>query len=442
MKKPAPVITPESPDGHRYTNSLQAAIDSCHASGGGVVNLAPGTYLTGMLELKSNVTLHLEKGAVLQGCRNEDAYPVLREKPFGEKPGVIRTLLYAKDACNIALTGDGSIDGGFPEPLALPEAKQTHFRPELVFFHNCLNVRIEDLTLQNSGFWCVHLMHCEKVGLQRLTIRNPLGRINTDGIDPDGCRDVTINDCDIEVGDDCIVLKSTEGQPCENIRVRNCTLRTNHGALKIGTEAMGPIRNVEVENCLIPDVGARKPSGIGIALYMKDGSTYENMSFCNIRMDNMPHLAVMIDNRPRYYKDDQPGRIQNITFENLEISGSGRMLFEGRPESPISQLTLKDVECRLDEQGLIHNKPLGSARTEHDPFLPDFLPNPYQFILAFVSDARLQKIRVSKVGGDKPLDRGMFFLHKVNNARFRNLHCTGTLGGFELIKDSGQTNGR
>jgi len=405
------------------TEAIQQAIDDLHANGGGVLSFPRGTYLTGMLRLRSHVHLYLDEGAVLLGSREESDYQILREKPFGEKPGVIRTLVFAEGAKDIGISGKGTIDGNFPEPLKLPEAKEVTFRPELIFMVDCEGISMTGVTLRNSGFWCLHLMHCQHVELGDLTIRTPLGRINTDGIDPDGCSDMTITNCDIETGDDCIVLKSTEGRPCERIHIADCILRTNHGALKIGTEAMGPIRDVTVERCHFPSVGQRKTSGVGIALYMKDGTTYENMHFRDIRMENMPHLAVLVDNRPRYRETDKPGQIRNIAFENIQVSGSGRMLFEGREGSPIENLLLQDITFAVDTFELKHDKPLGSARTDHDPALPNFLPHPYQLIFAHVAEARLNKIHLHTDDASQQMDRGLLYLHDASECRIEGMCC-------------------
>lgn len=385
-----------------------------------------------MIRLHGGITLHLEKGATLLGIRDETAYPILREKPFGEKPGVIRALLHAESANDITLEGDGLIDGGFPEALGLIEAAATFFRPELLYFRDCRNVTIRNLTIRNSGFWCLHLMHCTRVRMRGLTIRNPLDRINTDGIDPDGCQHVDIVGCDIETGDDCIVLKSTEGRPCEHITIRDCILRTNHGALKIGTEAMGPIRHVKANNCTIPSVGARKTSAVGIALYMKDGSSYEHMHFNGIRMEQMDSLAIMIDNRPRYYQTDQPGMIRDITFEDIIISGRGRLLIEGRPESPIRELRIHQLRWNLDDYGMDQAKPLGSARTKHNPDLPDYLSSPQQFIIAHASNLELSSLSIQEKRSGNTPDRGLFHLRDIHQARIINIESNMDTGEHEV----------
>lgn len=407
------------PDGESIdqTSALQAGLDALHAQGGGLLRLAAGIYLSGTLQLRDGTGLWLEKGALLQGIREASAYPILRDKPFGEKPGVIRALLHAEDARNIQLVGEGIIDGGFPEALGLSNAQQVTFRPQMTYFRNCEHVRMEGLTFRNSGFWCLHLMHCRDIQLESLTIRNPLDRINTDGIDPDGCQSVVIRNCDIETGDDCIVLKSTEGEPCEDILVESCTLRTNHGAFKVGTEAIGPIRRLEVRDCLIPTMPDRKKSSCGIALYMKDGSTYEQMHFRGVRMEAMDYLAIMIDTRPRYHGKVPSGCVRDITFENITITGRGRILLEGREESPLHGIRLHEIDFFLDGYGLPREKPLGSARTEHDPALPTFLNNPFAFVFAHVCDLNVSNIRIHEARSGQEPDRGLFFFHDVKGAR-------------------------
>ena len=425
----------EALEGHSQqspqTEKIQALIDRCVENGGGCLYFAAGTYLTGMLKLGSRVQLHLESGARLLGCRDEAAYPILRKKPFNEKPGVIRALLYAANAEDICISGQGTVDGSFDEALDLSTAKTLKFRPELIYFENCQKISIRDVNLRDSGFWCLHLMHCQTVRLEGLTIRTNPKRINTDGIDPDGCRDMIIANCDIETGDDCIVIKSTEGQVCENILIQNCILRTHHGALKIGTEALGPIRNINVSNCLIPAVDERRRSGTGIALFMKDGSAYENISFQNIVMQGMHHLAVLVDNRPRYHKTDKAGSIRNLRFSGLQISGGGRMLFEGREESPIRGLSLSDISWSLDQYGLDHAKPMGSARTDHDPELANPLVQPYHLILSNVSESSISDFRLSEERDGSAPDRGLLYLHNVTNSAVRGITSNLSLGDLE-----------
>lgn len=426
-------FTPAEASNTVWTDEIQRAIDQCHHAGGGTVEIQAGVFLTGMIVLRTGVELRLNAGAILRGTRNEADYPVLREKPFGEKPGVIRCLIHAEDASDITISGAGVIDGNFGEALDLAASNEQNFRPELIYFRSCQRVTIRDVQFRNSGFWCTHLMHCQGVRITGLTIRNPLDRINTDGIDPDGCRDVIISDCDIQAGDDCIVIKSSEGQPCENIVVTNCILRTNHGALKIGTEALAPIRNISMSNCLVPDLGSRKVSCSGIALYMKDGSRYENIAFRNILLENMPHLAVLIDNRPRYHKTDKPGTIRNISFSGLQITGPGRLFFEGREGHPIEGLQLAQISWNLDAYGTLHNKPMGSARTDHDPNLPHHLTNPYHIVMSHVRGASISDLQIIETRTGEAPDRSLFFLRDVANLSTSGIAASFDLGEHALL---------
>lgn len=416
-------------DGH----AIQAAIDAAHAAGGGVVRVPQGTYLTGMLTLQSNVELYIEKGATIRSVDVEEHFTVICEKPFNEAPGVIRALLFADNAKNITVSGEGTLHGAGTEALEVQASKSIPFRPELVFFRNCKDVHIKDVTLAYSSFWNCHLMRCEDVRIRGVVIENELARINTDGIDIDGCRNVTISDCHITSGDDSIVIKSTEGDVCENIAITNCVLHTGHGALKLGTEAMGAIRNITVTNCIIPSFPGKREESVGIALYMKDGSAYENVTFSNIIIEGHEKIAIFIDNRPRYHKTDKAGVINNIAFSNIRINGAGRLYVEGHEENIASNLTFSNITWRMRDSEMMTWNPVGSARTDHDPNAVKYMRNNYQ--LAFVH-ARFVIVRDVMILRETDTDdRGVLYLANVTDSVFENIRTTMNVGTFGEYKE-------
>lgn len=356
-------------DGRRdETAVLQKAIDQAAWKGGGTVIIPAGTYRCGTLRLRSNLHLILEAGALLQGDLSQPAlYPVIAPTPYGNLPGQIQALLWGDDLENVTISGPGTIDGGGGSPLWGEEAAADRFRPALAFFHRCRNLHLTETTFQNSCFWTIHLLRCEDVRIRGCRILAHPHRINTDGIDPDGCRNVIISDCFIRTGDDAIVVKSTEGDPCENITVTNCVVSSQCCALKIGTEAIGPIRNITMGNCVVDD------SNMALALYMKDGSTYENITFHNLIMRARGNFIIHVDNDPRDYTQPNGGIVRNILFSNLQITSPGRIYLEGRPDHPLKGIRLQDINWTLDGDTDFSkaSKPAGARRVNPDPNAPN-----------------------------------------------------------------------
>ena len=411
------------------TQALQAAVDACYEGGGGQVIVPAGTYLTQTLVLKSNVCLHLEAGSVLLASKDASGYPVICPTPFGNHPGHIQAVLWAEKANNVAVTGLGAVDGGCNSPLTVSGSKDMTFRPALVFFRDCNNVRFQDVTLRWSDFWTLHMLRCNDVHVRGVTIRSHPGRINTDGIDPDGCRNVIISDCLIETCDDCICIKSTEGDLCENITIANCVVSSRCAALKIGTEAIGDIRNITFNNCVVHD------SSVALALYMKDGSTYENMIFSNIIVDADSNCPLLVDNTPRYYKEPRKGHVRNITFENIMFRSAGRFFIEGLPDQPIENLTLRnftwDITGPCDTE---RQKPGGSRRTERDPDRVNYAVHPYQFIVAHAKNLTVSNIQLNDCKADPGPDRGVLYLHDVRGGEISAIRDCGCPAGTEPVR--------
>ena len=209
------------------TKAIQATIDACAAAGGGVVHFPPGRYLTGPVFLRSNVTIHVGEGAALLASRKFDDFPLF--KPGWRVRGSderLAALITGVDLENVAITGRGTIDGqGQPwwdaqrkqgRLTAGQERTLPHGRPHLISLYRCRNVRIAGLSLVNSPSWTVHPVGCEDLVVDGISIRNPSDSPNTDGINPESCRNVRIANCFIDTGDDCITLKS--GQDAEGAK--------------------------------------------------------------------------------------------------------------------------------------------------------------------------------------------------------------------------------
>ena len=411
-------------------DAIQSAIDACNAAGGGAVRVPAGTYLTGSLQVKSGVCLHLEAGARLLSNERPEDFRELCKTPYGNLPGQIQALLWADKAENVSVTGQGIVDGAHPEALSSADAVGMTFRPALIFFRECRNVKFLDVTLQNSSLWTLHLQHCEDVLIHGVSIFNNPHRINSDGIDPDGCRNVIISDCNIRAGDDAICIKSTEGRVCENITVTNCVLSTTCAALKIGTEALGDIRNITFSNCVIYD------TNVALALYMKDGSTYENMIFSNMVIESSNQYPILVDVTPRYFKEPRKGKIRSIVFENVMVSSPGRCYVEGLPDRPIENLTFRNITWNVTGPLALENarKPAGARRTERDPAAPNYAVQPYQLVAAHVDDLEVSNFKVYDRRTPAAPDRGEFYLHGVHHARLQRIARWASPAGVEPVR--------
>ena len=332
--------------------AIQAAIDACHKAGGGTVYFPQGDYLSGGIQLKSNVTLYLENGATLWASTNKlDYKPVAPPRPHWHAH-----LIKADSVEHIAITGHGVINGqGYDDTnrRAGPRKKFPTFRIGILYFTNCKHVAIRDITIMYSETWTVHLWRCEKVFIDGVTIFNNYWRGTTDGIDPSSCRDVHISNCHIVAGDDAICLKTSKDYPCENVVITNCILESVSCALKLGGVSSGGYRNVHVSNCVV------RNSTVGIGLYIKDGGTSERITFSNISIETLrdpSHIAdhlrysiqpILVDVLKA--RDGSYGVIRDITFRDIFITSDNGSIFQGVPESPIENLTLQNVTMRVNK---------------------------------------------------------------------------------------------
>jgi polygalacturonase len=382
-------------DGHtKDTAAIQKAIEMCGKAGGGTVSVPPGRYFTGTIQLRSNVALHIEAGATLLGSTEPEDYPLV---PSPWKPGVqeIASLIRAENASNIALTGRGTIDGQgeawwkrqrmlrpksktAPGPIEVERseiAKIAHGRPHLIKLVNCKHVLLEDLTLLNSPSWTVNPVFSEFITVRNLTLVNPPDSPNTDGINPESCRNVHISECNIDVGDDCITIKSgtdevgrRAGRACENITVTNCTMLHGHGGLVIGSEMSGGAKNVTISNCVFQHT----LRGIRIKSQRGRGGVVERISASNIVMEDV-QTPVSIS---MYYSggagEDRAVPVgegtplfRDISLSNILARGAkvaGEIL--GLPEMPVQSVTLDNVKIEGEKSFVIrHAKDIAFHRT-------------------------------------------------------------------------------
>ncbi|HZK78285.1 MAG TPA: glycoside hydrolase family 28 protein, partial [Gemmatimonadaceae bacterium] len=274
------------------TDAIRSAIDECVRAGGGRVVIPEGRFLTGAIRLQSNVNLHVKKGAILAFSTNASQYlPIVLTRFEGVEVMNYSPLIYAFECTNVAVTGEGTLDGqadnehwwpwkgaaAFGWKTGAPrqnEARQKLFdmaekgvdpsqrvfgdggflRPSFIEPYRCRNVLIEGVTILNSPMWEVHPVLCENVTVRDVHITS-LGP-NNDGCDPESCTDVLIENCFFNTGDDCIAIKSGRNadgrriaKPSQNIIIRGCEMRDGHGGVTIGSEISGGVRNVFAERC-------------------------------------------------------------------------------------------------------------------------------------------------------------------------------------------------
>lgn len=323
------------------TTAIQAIIDRCHAAGGGEIVFPPGKYLSGTLHLRDRVALTLQPGAIVTGSPRLDDYPVERDAIASYTSNYTeRCLIRADGARDIAIRGEGTIDGSgaaFAGPYKV--------RPYLMRFIGCRGVHIEGVTLQNSAMWVQHYLDCEDVRIDGVRVRSRRPRVNNDGIDIDSCRRVRISDCDIDSGDDAIVLKATAASPCRDVVVTNCVLSTLANAFKLGTESNGGFDNIVFSNSTIYNTRLA-----GIALEMVDGGRLARVSISGITMRDVAcPIFVRLGNRARPIAegDAKPGMgsLSGIMISGVQAESETSTIcsITGLPGHPVEDVLLEDI---------------------------------------------------------------------------------------------------
>jgi polygalacturonase len=341
------------------TKAINDAINACSKKGGGVVLVPAGFWLTGPVELKSNVNLHLKRNAVLQTTDDFNQFKLVAGNWEGLPQMRNQSPISATNVTNIAVTGFGIIDGNgdawrmvkkdklsesnwkklvasggmlsddkktwypsekslrgskYKNPGAISIEKTAAFydsvkdflRPNLLVFTNCKKVLLEGVTFQNSPAWNVHPLMCQDVTVRNIQVKNPWYAQNGDGIDIESCKNVLVENSTFDVGDDGLCIKSgrdAEGRkramPTENVIIRNCIVYAAHGGFVVGSEMSGGARNIWVDNCTFvgTDIGIRFKTTRG------RGGVVENIFISNISMKDIIGEAILFD---MYYEAKDP----------------------------------------------------------------------------------------------------------------------------------------
>jgi polygalacturonase/lysophospholipase L1-like esterase len=372
------------------TESFRKAIAACNKAGGGRVLVpAGGSFLTGAIHLKSNVNLYVAKGATIKFSQDPKHYlPLVFTRWEGMELMNYSPFIYAFEQENIAITGEGTLDGQGDNEHWWPWKGQTRYgwkqndpdqrkarraleemaekgvpvnqrvfgeghylRPQFIEPYRSKNVLIEGVTILNSPMWEIHPVLCTNVTVRgvKISTHGP----NNDGCDPESCRDVLIKDCDFDTGDDCIAIKSgrnADGRrlntPSENIVIQDCRMKEGHGGVTIGSEISGGVRNVFAENCRLDS------PNLDHALRVKNnamrGGTLENLYFRNIEVGQVAHAIITIDFN---YEEGEKGGfkpvVRNFVVQDLKSGKSKHAMdVQGFSNAPVYNLRLEN--CTFD----------------------------------------------------------------------------------------------
>jgi polygalacturonase len=372
--------------------AIQDAINKCAEAGGGKVVIRKGVYLTGPIRLLSNINLHIARKTTLSFVTDPRRYlPPVRTRWEGVEMMGYSPLIYAYEQQNIAITGSGILNGnadrktwwpwkgnkewgveGIPSQTLGRErlfaaAEQnvpleyrnfghgSYLRPPFIQPYRCRDVLIEGITVTNAPFWLVHPVLCENVTVSGVTCAS-LGP-NSDGCNPESCRNVLIENCYFDTGDDCIAIKSGRnadgrrlGVPSENILITGCKMRAGHGGVVIGSEVSGGARNIFVENCEMnsPDL----ERGIRIKTNSLRGGTIENLYVRDLDIGTVQD-AIVIN---FYYEEGDAGTfdpvVRNIVIDGLRCERAARVFeLRGYPRTPIKGLVLRNA--RFEKAGVL-----------------------------------------------------------------------------------------
>lgn len=343
---------------HKVINS---AIALCSSKGGGTVMIPKGIWHTGPVVMKSNVNLHISEGAVLLFTDDIDQYPTVLTRWEGMDCYNTSPMIYAYEQQNIAITGKGTIDGGSSvknwwgmrrlaavpgkelrgRPLlmdwnekGIPVEKRImgkgdNMRPQLINFYKCKNILIQDVTLTRPAFWTIHPLMCENMTVRGVTM-NTVGAPNGDGCDPESSKNVLIENCFFNTGDDCIAIKSGrnfDGRrwniPSENIIVRNCRMQNGHGGVVIGSEISGGYKNLFVEDCEMDSPSLDRV--IRIKTNNCRGGVIENIYVRNVNVGQCREAVLKINLVYEPAEDctrDFPPVVKNVYLDNVKCQQS------------------------------------------------------------------------------------------------------------------------
>jgi unsaturated rhamnogalacturonyl hydrolase len=370
------------------TAAIRRAVETCHTAGGGQVVVPQGVYLTGPIELLGGVDLDVAAGATLQFRSDPAAYlPTVATRWEGVECWNYAPLIRAANVDNVAVTGPGVLDGSASEENwwawarksggqspATPDSRALNLmgdhgvpvaerqfgaghklRPNFIEFLRCRNVLVSDVTIRRSPMWEIHPVLCSNVTVRgvRISSHGP----NNDGCDPESCRDVLIDGCTFDTGDDCIAIKSGRnadgrrvGVPVENIVVRNCAMKDGHAGVAIGSEISGGCKGVFIEDCVMDS--PRLDRALRIKSNAVRGGTISGIYMRRCKVGHVSEALLTID---LLYEEgargDFPPSVTDVTIDDVKATAAQRVLFiKGFPAATIDRIRLSRCEIEGDEQ--------------------------------------------------------------------------------------------
>jgi polygalacturonase len=375
--------------------AIQKVIAEVTKKGGGEIFFPKGDYFSGPIVAGSNIILHLAEGAVLRFSDDFSFYPPAFTRWEGVECYGFAPLLVFRDAEGSGLIGEGTLDGSGEKwwrelqrkrkrGVTAPESKEElalarlnrgfenqgsggggremqFLRPSLFQIINGKNIKVDGITFTNSPFWTFHLLYSENVTVKHSIFRNPADAPNTDGLNIDSSRKITVEDCLFDVGDDCLCLKSgldddgrRVGKPTEDITVTGCTMKKGHGGIVIGSETSGNIRRATITHCSM--LGTDR--GVRIKTRRGRGGVVEDISFDNITMDDVLcpvainlfyRCGAFTPDEERFSEEKMPvtektPRVRSLSFNRCTATKvrAACGFFYGLPEMPIEKLSFID----------------------------------------------------------------------------------------------------
>jgi polygalacturonase len=376
----------------KCTEIIKKLIDSLAARGGGTLFFPAGTFLTGPIIMKSNITLYIDAGSTIKFSDDFDDYlPMVPTRWEDVRVTNFKSQIYAYRCENIAIRGDGHLEGqgqkwwNFMRSInsnktidtkwqeifkkensellardSYISSKNNFLRPPMVTTYECRGVLIEGVSFSNPPFWTIMPAFSDNVNISGITIENPGDSPNTDGIDPSSCKNVHISNCHISVGDDCIVIKSGRDKdgleansPTENVTITNCTMLKGHGGVVIGSEMSGGVKRVTISNCVFEGTDR----GIRIKTMRGRGGLVEDIRVSNISMFNIVEEGILITLRyqttnPEPLSERTPA-VNNIQLSGINIRGAKRpVAIFGLEERDVSEVSFDNI-CSFSDKGVI-----------------------------------------------------------------------------------------
>ncbi len=427
------------------TEAIQKAIDACADAGGGRVIVPAGTFLTGTVLLKDNVTLHLEKNAVLLGSPWIRDYPPQAPVTRQRYDWFLRTsLVFAQGVRHIGVSGQGTLNGNSKTETDFKAGgRGGKHRPCLIWFDACTNVSVADVTFRSAGFWTETYTKCRNVHVDGITVLDSTYQ-NNDGCNIVDCENFIVENCDIDALDDAICLKGYTAEGCKNVVIRNNRVRSLCNGIKVGTDSSGGFQNILIEDNEVYQTGIS-----GIALELVDGGVMRNVVIRNIKMDVVgTPIFIKLGNRNRpIYVDGVETKVPTGSIQDVHISGiratvdraekyneEERRVHNYRPYTSsitgfpghyIERLYVDDVDIEItggfpartevDAKRLVPEVSTGYPENRMFGSLPA-----YGFYMRHVKDSRMTNIRVAIRQADA---RPALLLEDVHDSVFKNIRA-------------------